>query len=216
MLNIHRHIYIAVVLAAVLLAGFTCPPAQKTIKLFNGKTFAGWQGDTVNIWHIENGVLTGGEEGKMVAHNEFISTTANYGNYILKLKFKLTGTEGFINSGVQFHSQRITNPNYEMKGYQADLGDGFWGCLYDESRRNKILIAPDSNLIKKVLKRGEWNDYEVYTYNGHIQVKLNGKQTIDYTEPDKNIPQSGRIALQLHGFGKTKVYFKDITLKKIE
>lgn len=132
---------------------------------------------------------------------------------MLKLKFKLTGSEGFINGGVQFHSQRISNPPYEMRGYQADIGDGYWGSLYDESRRNKLLATADPELIKKVLRRNDWNDYQVHAQGGRIQIFLNGQRTVDYTETDPAIPQSGLIALQIHGGGKAQVYYKDIVLE---
>ncbi len=186
--------------------------SQKQINLFDGKTFNGWEGDTVKTWRISDGALVGGSLTENVPHNEFISTTKDYKNFVLQLKFKLSGTEGFINTGVQFHSKRIADPPYEMTGYQADLGDGYWGCLYDESRRNKVLVYADTNLVKQVLRKGDWNDYEVRSENGRIRIKLNGKQTVDYTEPDKNIPQSGRIALQIHGGGKAEVLFKDVRL----
>jgi len=100
--------------------------SQKPINLFDGKTFNGWEGDTVKTWRISDGMLIGGSLTEKVAHNEFISTTTDYTNFILQLKFKLSGTEGFINTGVQFHSKRIADPPYEMTGYQADLGDGYW------------------------------------------------------------------------------------------
>ena len=189
--------------------------SQKPINLFDGKTFNGWEGDTVKTWRISDGTLVGGSLTENVPHNEFLSTTKDYKNFILQLKFKLSGTEGFINTDVQFHSKRITDPPYEMTGYQADLGDGYWACLYDESRRNKVLVYADTNLVKQVLRKGDWNDYEVRSENGRIQIKLNGKQTVDYTEPDKNIPQSGRIALQIHGGGKAEVSFKDVRLTQL-
>ena len=186
--------------------------AQQSEKLFDGKTFQGWEGDTVKTWRIEKGMLIGGSLSENVPHNEFISTTKTYKNFVLRLKFKLVGTEGFINTGVQFHSKRIDNPPYEMTGYQADLGDGYWACLYDESRRDKILAHADTLLVKKVLKKNDWNDYEVRSENGRITIKLNGKQTVDYTEPDPNIPQTGHIAFQIHGGGKAQVSFKDVFL----
>lgn len=189
--------------------------SQKPMNLFDGKTFNGWEGDTVKTWRIRDGMLIGGSLTEKVPHNEFISTTTDYKNFILQLKFKLSGTEGFINTGVQFHSKRIADPPYEMTGYQADLGDGYWACLYDESRRNKILAHADTNLVKQVLRKGDWNDYEVRSENGRIRIKLNGKQTVDYTEPDTNIPQSGRIALQIHGGGKAEVSFKDVRLTQL-
>ncbi len=183
--------------------------------LFDGRTFAGWTGDTLKTWRIENGSLVGGSLTETVPHNEFISTKRPYKNFILKVKFKLVGSEGFINTGVQFNSKRIADPAYEMSGYQADLGDGWWASLYDESRRNKVLVRGDTVIVEQVLKRQDWNDYEVWSENGRIRIKLNGKQTVDYTEADPAIPQSGLIAFQIHGGGKAQVYFKDIVIKEL-
>lgn len=44
---------------------------------------------------------------------------------------------------------------------------------------------------------------------------INGHQTVDYTEPDANIPQSGLIGLQIHGGGKAQVEFKDIFITEL-
>ncbi|MGV3587416.1 MAG: 3-keto-disaccharide hydrolase [Adhaeribacter sp.] len=195
--------------------GLISQPRPKQVRLFDGKTFRGWEGDTLRNWRIQEGALVGGSLTEKVPHNEFISTTKSYANYILKLKFKLTGSEGFINGGVQFHSQRIQNPAYEMIGYQADIGKGYWGSLYDESRRNKLLATADSMQIKKLLRPNDWNDYQVHTEGQRIRIFLNGTQTVDYTETDLAIPQSGRIALQIHGGGKAQVYYKDIILEEL-
>ena len=202
----------------VLLVSFwpdTTAPRPKRIHLFDGKTFKGWQGDTLHTWRIRDGALVGGSLSEKVPHNEFLSTTKSYGNYVLKLKFKLTGQDGFINGGVQFHSQRIANPPYEMRGYQADIGKGYWGSLYDESRRNKLLATADPEQIKRLLRPDEWNDYEVHTQGQRIRILLNGEQTVDYTEQDLSIPQSGLIAFQIHGGGKAEVHYKDIVLEAL-
>jgi hypothetical protein len=204
-----------------LVAFVFCPlfavaqPSKKSVSLFNGKNLNGWAGDTLKTWRVQDGTITGGSLIQMVPHNEFISTTRSYTNFILKVKFKLTGTEGFINTGVQFRSQRIDNPPYEMTGYQADLGDGFWGCLYDESRRDRIVAQADTNHIKHLLKRNDWNDYEVRCEGRHITIKLNGGQTVEYTEPDDNIPETGLIAFQIHGGGKAQVFYKDILITEL-
>lgn len=205
---------LAVVLTA--LSSFNAKPLQKAkaISLFNGKTFAGLQGDTVHTWRIQDGALVGGSLSETVPHNEFLSTKASYANFVLKLKFKLQGT-GFVNGGVQFHSQKVIDPSYEMSGYQADLGDGYWAGLYDESRRNKVLVQADSALIAKTLRPNEWNDFEVRCEGRRIRIRLNGKQTVDYTEPDLSIPQTGLIAFQVHGGGKAEVSYKNIILQEL-
>ncbi len=102
-----------------------------------------------------------------------------------------------------------------MIGYQADLGDGYWGSLYDESRRNKTLVKADSVAISKVLKRNDWNRYRVRAERGRIQIWLNDLQTIDYKESDKSITQQGLIALQIHGGGKAQVSYRNIVLTEL-
>jgi hypothetical protein len=202
-----------VTLSTILLTN--AQSVKKKVKLFDGKTFKGWQGDLGKSWTIDDGAIVGGNNKDMIPHNEFISTQEQFSNYSLKLEFKLTGTEGFVNGGVQFHSQRIKDPDFEMIGYQADLGEGFWASLYDESRRNKLLVTADPEIVKSTLKPNDWNTYEMKTLGRHIQIYLNGIQTVDYTEEDENIPQSGHIALQLHGGGRTKVYYKNIVLQHL-
>ena len=211
----------ALSLAALTVAAagpFQPPPAAKSSApqpLFDGKTFAGWEGDTTTTWRIQDGALVGGSLTTQVPRNEFLTTTRSFGDFVLRLKFKVVGTEGFINGGVQFRSQRLQKPAHEMIGYQADLGAGYWGSLYDESRRNKTLVGPPEALIKEILKPGDWNDYEVRAEGPRIRLAINGRQTVDYTEPDAAIPREGLIGLQVHGGGKVETWYKDIVIAEL-
>ncbi len=198
-------------LVALVALSFISKPA---VPLFNGHTFAGWEGDTNTVWRIDKGVLVGGSLTTQVPHNYFLRTRKSYGNFVLKLKMKLEGT-GFVNAGIQFRSQRATDPDYEMVGYQADMGDKYWGCLYDESRRNKVLVAPDSTMMKRLVKLNDWNQYEIRCEGRRIRLYLNGTQTVDYTEPDASIPVSGLIALQIHGGGKAQVQYKELMIEEL-
>ena len=189
------------------------PAAQKPVPLFDGRTFAGWEGDTKTTWRIQDGAIVGGSLSTQVPRNEFLTTTRSFGDFVLRVKFKLVGTEGFVNGGVQIRSQRVKEPPNEMSGYQADIGDKYWGSLYDESRRNKTLAGPAAELIKEILKPGDWNDYEIRAEGPRIRLSINGRQTVDYTEADPKIPRDGLIGLQVHGGGKVEVWYKDITIE---
>jgi len=188
--------------------------AAEPVSLFDGRSWKGWDGDTTKTWRLVDGSIQGGSLETKVPRNEFLATTRSYTNFVLRVKFKLLGTEGFVNSGVQFRSQRIPN-DPEMIGYQADLGDGWWGALYDESRRNKVLAKPSDADLGKPVKKNDWNDYEIRCEGRRIQLKINGVTTVDYRESDPAIPQFGRIGLQVHGDGKTLVNFKDITIEEL-
>jgi hypothetical protein len=187
---------------------------QKPISLFDGKTFNGWEGDTANTWRIINNALMGGSLTETVPHNEFIATTESFGDFELMLEFKITGT-GFVNAGVQFHSERSQNPAYEMVGYQADLGKGYWASLYDESRRDLTIVQPDSALIKKILKPATWNRFKIKSVGRRIRIWLNDVQTVDYSEPDEKIIHTGKIALQVHGGGKALAAYRNIKIIRL-
>jgi hypothetical protein len=182
--------------------------------LFNGSTLTGWEGDA-NTWRVENGAIVGGSLTETVPHNEFLCTLQPYNDFKLTLKYKLETSGGFTNAGVQFRSVRATEPAYEMIGYQADIGNGYFGSLYDESRRDKVLAGIDSLAGVWLFKPNDWNDYQIIAEGKRIQIFLNGVQTVDYTEADDAIPQTGLIGLQVHGGGKVKVSYKDIELTEL-
>lgn len=195
--------------------GFSPAAEAGFVPLFDGRTFDGWDGDTVGTWRIVGDALVGGSLDTQVPHNEFLATLREFDDFVLRVQFKLLGTEGLINAGVQVRSQRVAN-HYEMVGYQLDLGDpNWWGSLYDESRRNRLLAQSDLAVIARVLKRNDWNDYEIRCEGRRIVAAINGAQTIDYTEVDMDIPQRGRIALQIHGGGKAQVWYRDIRIRTL-
>lgn len=196
-----------------LALGFHGFGAEKPVSLFDGKTFKGWEGDTNKSFRIEEGAIVGGTLKAKIPRNEFLCTTRNYTNFVLRLKFKLVGKGA--NAGVQFRTKRIPN-HHEVSGYQADMGDpSWWGSLYDESRRNKILAAAKADEVNKVLKREDWNDYEIRAQGKRITLAINGLQTIDYTEMDPKIEEHGVIAVQIHSGPPSEAWYKDITIVEL-
>lgn len=189
--------------------------AADPVPLFDGKSFAGWEGNTRMVWRIEDGAFTAGSLDKKQEKNDFLATKKEFGDFDLSLKWKLEGTEGFVNGGVQFRSKRIPD-HHEVSGFQADLGAGFDGALYDESRRNKVLARPSMEVLEKARKPlGEWNDYRIRAQGQRIQIWLNGLQTVDYTETDESIAKKGIVAVQIHGNATSIVRYKDIAIEEL-
>ena len=184
---------------------------QGFVPLFDGKSLTGWEGNE-KLFRVEQGAIVGGSLKERIPHNEFLCTMREFGDFELRLKFKILGKGA--NAGVQFRSQRIAD-HHEMIGYQADLGEGWWGCLYDESRRRKILAGPEKPQRGKIVNQGEWNDYRILCEGPRIQLWINGTQTVDYTEPDDSIAQSGHIALQIHGGPPSEAWYKEIRIKQL-
>jgi hypothetical protein len=180
-----------------------------SVPLFDGRTFDGWEGD-LKIFRIHDGAIVGGTLAARIARNEFLCTTATYDDFELRLKVKLLGGDG-ANAGVQFRTARIPN-HHEVSGYQADMGTGWWGALYDESRRKKVLKGPDQTKMKDVVRAGDWNDYVIRAQGKRIQLSINGVQTVDYVEDDPGIATAGVVCLQIHGGPPSEAWYKDISI----
>ena len=176
--------------------------------LFNQKDLSGWEGDTT-LWKVEDQALVGDSAG--IKQNQFLCTKAEFGDFELKLEFRVK--DGAGNTGVQFRTQKIPNTT-EVSGYQADIGEKYWGCLYDESRRNQVLAQAPPEL-ENVLKKGDWNEYTIRAEGDQITLKINGRTTVDYKERNAEIPRSGIIALQVHSGGPMRVDFRNIRLKPL-
>jgi hypothetical protein len=202
-------------LCVFMLAAPTMAADPKPVSLFDGKTFAGWEGDTEKTWRIEEGCIVGGTLSEIVPRNEFLCTTKTYGDFELRLRFKLLGDRKTANAGIQFRSKRIPK-HHEVIGYQADIGQQYWGALYDESRRNRILSSPKKEVVDKLIKHNDWNEYVIRAEGARIRMYLNGTLTVDFTEMEEKIDRTGVIALQVHGGGKTKVLYREITLREIK
>ena len=101
-----------------------------------------------------------------------------------------------------------------MAGYQADIGQDYWGCLYDESRRNRVLVQASHRALETLNKTG-WNRYEVRAMGDRIRLSLNGDTSVEYREKDPAIARDGRIAVQIHAGGPMEIQFKDIQIQPL-
>ena len=190
-------------------AGPDLPPS---VPLFDGVSFRGWEGATAKWFRIESGAIVGGSLKEPVPRNEFLCTTRPYTNFHLRLECRLVGNG---NAGIQVRSQRVPN-HHEVSGYQADVSagadGGYWGCLYDESRRNTMLATPAREVVRRALSPDAWNVYEIACEGPRVQLWLNGVQTVDYTERDAAIPVAGIIGLQIHGGGPSEAWYRNVTV----
>jgi len=179
--------------------------------LFDGKTFDGWVGN-MDVFRIEENSIVGGSLEKPVEHNDFLCTEREYGDFELRLQVKLLGENA--NAGIQFRTKRIPD-HYEVSGYQADMGQQYWGCLYDESRRNKVLAGIEKEQAAELVGAGQWNDYIIRCQGDRIQLWLNGALTVDYTETDPSIARTGIIALQIHGGPPSEAWYRNIRIRTL-
>lgn len=209
---------LALAACVLLLAALSAPAEEKPkleagfVSLFDGKSLDGWEGN-LDVFVVRDGAIVGGSLKKEVARNEFLTAKSEYDNFELRLQFKLLGGER-ANAGIQIRSQRIPD-HHEMIGYQADMGNGWWGCLYDESRRKKVLAGPQKEDPDKLVQQNEWNDYRIRCEGRRIRLWINDKPTVDYTEADEAIPRKGLIGLQIHGGPPSEAWYRNVRIKEL-
>jgi putative heme-binding domain-containing protein len=199
----------------VMMAGLAV--AAEPLPLFDGASLAGWdmRAGEETWWRAADGMIVGGSLEEKVPHNTFLSTKDSYDNFELTFTIRIRGAGGFVNSGIQIRSTRVPN-SHEMRGYQVDAGPGWWGKLYDESRRNKVIGEPkDAKALAAAIKEGDWNEYRIRAEGPAIRSWINGVAALDYVEQDPSIPLTGQIGIQVHGGGKALVEVKDVRIERL-
>ena len=188
-------------------AGFT--------PLFDGKSLSGWEGNE-KTFRVEDGAIVAGSLQERIAHNQFLCTREQFGDFELRLEAKLVGQGK--NAGVQFRSERVKD-HFEVSGYQCDMGlmqeKPIWGWLYDESRRRKFLAEADADGLAKVAKPDDWNQIVIRCQGPRVQIWVNGFATVDYKEPDDQVARRGIIGLQIHGGEPAEASYRNIRIKKL-
>lgn len=208
--------------------------ADGFVPIFDGKSLAGWDGDTT-FWRAENGAIVGeSTPEKVVKSNSFlIWRGGTLRDFELKLEFKLSGA----NSGIQYRSQEVGK--WVLKGYQADIdfGGEYLGNIHDEAGRKpghvvlakrgdmtRIAAGPkyrmvakigDSNALKGVFSTG-WNRYHIIARGPVLMQIVNGQlMGVTLDEDAKNFTPEGLLGLQMHTGPPFRIEYRNILFKKI-
>ena len=206
-----RYTLMAVALLGVLAlaGGSSVRSAESKSAFFNGKDMEGWEGLS-QYWSVKDGAIVGNTHPDGLKFNTFLCSKKKYGDFELQFQVRLKGGGG--NSGVQVRS-KIANPKtFAVAGPQADIGAGYWGSLYGEHFGGMMKQSP-KEVVEKVLKKDDFNDYSIKCVGKHVTIKLNGETTVD--EDFAKMPDEGIIAWQLHGGKSMEVIFKNIKFKDL-
>jgi hypothetical protein len=165
--------------------------------LFNGKDLAGWitaDGKPGN-WQVAGELLT------CVGPPSYLYTLADdWADIHLRAEARINSGG---NSGVFF---RVNRPLKFGEGFEAQIEYGtdrqMTGSLYNLVPLAESPVAPDAWFTLDVIARGR-----------HIQVQVDGKKVVDYTDV-KNNRLRGHIALQ-HSSPQTRVFFRHIEARRL-
>ena len=181
----------------------TCPSTS----VFDGVSLKGWK-QTGKVFRVEEGAIVGGSLEKAIGRgNDYLCLDGKYGDFELRLEARVKGTAN-ANGGIHVRSSRT-----EARGYQVDLGPAYYGCLYDELRRGRMLAWANP---KQEIETGLWIAYRIRCEGPRIRIWINGTQTVDYTEQESGIATSGAIGLQSHANRPNETWYRNIRVRKLD
>lgn len=188
----HKILTITVLLLAVALV---FSQAKNWVKIFDGKSLAGWKvmavhGGNGGLWEVQNGALVGNQEKDH--KGGLIGTDKKYGDFEIELEFKVDNP---ADTGLFLRTRE------DGMGYQVTIDyhkDGYIGSLYAPAEGGFIQV---NKLWEQYFKKDKWNTLRarVEGQPAHVQAWLNGFKTIDFTDNRDRFPREGYIGLQVHG-----------------
>jgi len=194
-------------LFAYLRAGGRVDPldaaAPDWVPILVGPHRRGWNFDPA-VWRAPGGVLVG--KGEQLPHSSYLLSKASYSDFEIEFDVRLpTG-----NSGFQYRS-KIDASTPDPIGYQADIGQGYWGSLYISDGRG-IAAQADPKLWVPVLDRQGWNHFHVRVVGNRHVIEVNGLVTTDFR--DEVFP-SGVLGFQVHGGGTMEVRYANVRMRDL-
>ena len=201
--------------ACVLLAsaaGF----AADAVTLFDGKSLAGWKpskNSPEGTYKVVDGVLQvrGGQ-----GHLYFVGADgkAEFKNFDFKAKVK---TYKGANSGIYFHTA-YQDAGWPAAGYECQVN-----ATHADKKKTGGLYAVKDVMDTPAAPDDVWFEYHIRVEGKRVQIWIDGKQTVDFTQPDDWTPPkgmagrklgAGTFALQAHDPG-CKVDYKDLVVERL-
>ncbi len=167
--------------------------AEGWIALFDGQTLFGWQPTSRADWRVEDGtiVVSQGEPG-------LLATTTEFGDYVLHLEF-LCPAETL--SGI-FLATGLAPRDASAECYELNIAGA--GHPYPTGS----LVGRQA--VQEDAHRSQWRTCEVRLQAGRVVVQLDGKQVLDYRDPQPL--RRGHIGLQLND---GRIAFRNIRLRPL-
>lgn len=181
------------------------PTGKGWKSLFNGRNLNGWVYEK-GYWEVRDGAIHGDKKGN-TPHHHYMFSDKDYSDFEMHVDVKMTAG----NTGV---CARINPKSFDdVPGYQVDMGNGYWGCLWDEHHRQKKIFDFPKAEADKIVRKDDWNHYYFRMVGDRITIFLNGVKTADGTDPGGF--KSGPLGFQLCHGANTVASFRNIYVKPL-
>lgn len=187
------------------------------VKIFDGKSMEGWKlaDEHKDAWHVEDGKLVCDGERCHLFYEGPLAPMKDF-----HFKAEVMTTPG-SNAGIYFHTQ-YQSEGWPKFGYECQVN-----VSHTDPKKTSSLYAVENvsaeDLAANGIKDNEWYTQEIIVTGRRIQLIVNGKTMVDYTEPDSKDAFSkdferrlgtGTIALQAHD-PKSVCHFRNLRVKPL-
>jgi hypothetical protein len=183
--------------------------------LFNGKDFTGWKLETPESWTIEDGAIkANGQAGHAFYDGAF--RNHSFRNFELKVDIM---TRAGSNGGVYVLTE-FQDKGFPKQGFEIQVNNS-----HTDRVRSGSLYHVSDVLDQSPAKDDEWFTEDITVKGNTITVKVNDKETVNWTQPadwdggregpGRRISGPGTIALQAHD-PKSTVYYKNLRIKPLD
>ena len=173
--------------------------------LFDGRTLAGWRAsDNPATFRVEG--------GEIVVHGP--TSHLFYEGPVMNHDFKDFELEADVltkpgaNSGIYVRTA-YQPTGWPSHGYEVQINNS-----HTDWRRTGSLYAVQD--VRESLRDNEWFTVHAIVRGRRVRVLLDGRQVVDYTEPDSTPTRltGGTVALQGHDPG-SEVHFRNIKVRPL-
>jgi hypothetical protein len=204
MKTIARLVAMALVVAACS-AGMRASRSDGWISLFDGRTLSGWRAsENPATFRVENGeIVVHGPR----AHLFYDGPVMNHEFKDFELKADVMTKPG-ANSGI-FIRTTFQPTGFPSQGYEVQVNNS-----QSDWRRTGSLYAVQD--VREAGRDNEWFTIQTIVRGRRVQIMVDGRQVVDYTEPDGSATRltGGTVALQGHDPG-SEVHYKNIMIRPL-
>lgn len=200
----------------IALVSQAAPTEPGWTSLFNGKDLSGWKVVNPASWTVKDGaIVANGTAGHVYYDGEFRNHM--FRNFELKVDVM---TRANSNGGVYVLTE-YQETGFPRKGFEIQVNNSY---MKDPVKTGSLYHVQDVN--EAPAKDDEWFTEHIIVKGSNITVKVNDKQTVDWTQPDdwkggregagRSIGGAGgTIALQAHDPNSTVLY-RNIRIKPLD
>lgn len=213
-----RKLVLTLLFVSLVLAGCQATPGQKAcsqagpwLSLFDGKSLDGWKaGENAATFSVsDDGILiVDGPRG----HLFYVGSVndATFKNF--EFKADVMTTKG-SNSGIYFHT-KFQEKGWPSQGFECQVN-----TTHTDRKKTGGLYGVQDVIDDAPSVDDQWFHYYIRVEGNHVIVRIDGKTTVAWTQPEDWEPSGRRIgegtfALQGHD-PKSVIHYKNIMVRAL-